>query len=506
MKKAFLLIMITLFTALLFSCTTDYTEELTESLATLKAQIPEMINADYEIPIIEGVDVSFKVGDQVYQDLYPYESPFYDIDQQITIILSKGGSKIEEDINIKLISEDSGYNQNRIDLTIDVPLSTVNTIDYVATSVLVKTTKNGVEVIEHETTEAKLRGRGNSTQMFPKKPYRLRFDQKTSILGMPASKNYVLLAEYSDKSLMRNVLVHKMSTLMDGIDYSLQTRYVELYVNNQYQGVYVLTEQVEIKEEKLFVESIPGIYNTGFLIELDQRFYEQNEIDGFDWILVRGIPYTIKSPDSDDPNFTTAHHDYIYEYLIEVENRMINQTNYHNLIDIDNWVDYFVIQELVKNVDVGWSSVFMHKAPGEKLMFGPLWDFDLSIGNADYIDYGVENWYGMRSYKNRFFELMMSIPDIRDQFRLRIEYLSEEVLPQILSASLALQASLEDMAARNFEKWQILDTYVWPNPYEVVLAGTFAGQIDVIYRYLQNRTLWMLAEVQTYEYSVGNFE
>ena len=484
----------------------DYTDELTQIAQIVISQIPDEVNADFSLPTSEGIEIIYTFGDRVHLEQYDYVSPFVDYTETVSIELKKGISSVTVDKEIFIIALDSGFNENKISLTIDIPIDWVNTEEYVDAEVVVSTKRNGVEITEHQTTEARLRSRGNSTQMFPKKPYRLKFNEKTSILGMPASKDYVLLAEYSDKSLMRNVITHKLSTLMDGIDYTLQTRYVDLYVNGSYHGVYVLTEQVENTKDKINITSEPGVYNTGFLIELDQRFYEQNIEDGWDWVVVRGIPYEIKSPDADDPLFTTAHHDYIFEYLIATENALINKSAYSHLIDLDNWIDFFVIQELVKNVDVGWSSVYMHKRQYEPLQFGPLWDFDLAMGNADYIDYGVENWYGMRDYKNRFFQLMMDVPEIRDAFKDRVLDLRLDYIPVILDAVLKLSVSLEDMAERNFERWPILNEYVWPNPSEVLEADTFLEQVDVIYRYLTNRSIWMSEAVFFPSYAEGDFD
>jgi hypothetical protein len=342
--------------------------------------------------------------------------------------------------------------------------------------------------------------------MFPKKPYRINFSEDTSIFGMPAARNYVLLAEYSDKSLMRNAITHKLSTLLSGIKYKVQTRYVDLYINDEFQGLYVLTEQIENHENKLGLESIPGIYDTGFLIEMDQRLFQQGTNPGFDWLDVRGIPYEIKSPDSDDEAFTTDHHDYIYEYLIATEEALINLGNYEDLIDLDNWIDFFIIQELSKNVDVGWSSIFMYKEKDGKLKFGPLWDFDLAYGNADYIDYGVENWYGMRQYKNRLFKLMMQIPSVRNQFRLRFMEVAELYIPIILDAIPVIAESIRNDANENFVKWNILGFYVWPNPIEVQQANSFTAQTYVLSNYIENRTAWLLDAMMTDDYNNGIFD
>jgi hypothetical protein len=483
----------------------DYTNLLTEFSNDIKDQIPQMINQSFSLPTFNDVIVSYVLDDLSFTDTFIYTSPFFDEEKTMMFSLRKGNTVVTGSKEFLLVAQDSGRNESKIYLNIPGHIDQVTTTEYVPTSVIVKTNINGEEVIEHETFAAQLRSRGNSTQMFPKKPYRLRFDEKTSILGMPEAKNYVLLAEYSDKSLIRNVITHKMSTLIDGIDYSLQTRFVELYVNDEYRGVYVLTEQVEIYDSKLSFESIPGIYNTGFFIELDHRYDSNIDQLGFDWVMVRGLPYSIKEPDSGDPLFTTAHHDYIFEYIIATENALSAKTGYQSLIDINNWVAYFMIQELVKNVDVGWSSVYMHKAPDEKLMFGPLWDFDLAFGNAEYIDYGVENFYGMRDHKNKMFRLMMAIPEVRTLFRDKVQDFYTNTLPTMLELILVLEDGVEEMAGRNFDRWPILGEYVWPNPYEMWVRASYRNQIVYVYNYLDNRAEWLNNAVTTSDYNAGNF-
>ena len=483
----------------------DYQELLTGFKNDILSEIPAMINQSFSLPTFNDVIVSYALGDKSFTDTFVYSAPFFDVEQTLLFSLRKGNTVVTGSKTFLLVAPDSGRNETKIYLNIPGHIDDVNTEDYVAASVLVTTNINGEIEVEHQTTAAQLRSRGNSTQMFPKKPYRLRFDQKTSILGMPEAKNYVLLAEYSDKSLIRNVITHKMSTLIDGIDYSLKTRFIELYVNDEYHGVYVLTEQVEIYDSKLTFESIPGVYNTGFLIELDHRYNSSIDQAGFDWVIVRGLPYNIKEPDSGDPLFTTLHHDYIFEYIIATENALVAKTGYESLIDINNWVAYFMIQEIVKNVDVGWSSVFMHKAPGGKLMFGPLWDFDLAYGNADYIDYGVENFYGMREYKNKMFRLMMAIPEVRTLFRNAVQDFYIDTLPVMLELITVLGEGVKEMADRNFQRWTILGEYVWPNPYEMWVRASYRNQIVYVHDYLEDRLEWLNNAVKTSNYNAGNF-
>jgi len=220
---------------------------------------------------------------------------------------------------------------------------------------------------------------------------------------------------------------------------------------------------------------------------------------------VRGIPYEIKSPDSGHKDFTTAHHDYIYEYLLATEIALESKQGYEDLIDLDNWIDYFIIQEFVKNVDVGWSSVFLYKEPNGKLKFGPLWDFDLAYGNANYIDYGPENWYGMREYKNKFFRLMMDIPSVRARYRTRMMEVLDLYIPTIIEALPHISDSIRTQALRNFSKWKILHIYVWPNPIEVLLATNFTSQMYVVKNFVENRSQWLSEALYTDKYNQGNF-
>ena len=486
---------------------TDYTDYLVSMMSDFIDRFPTVINSSFEFPSYEGVTITVKHDDQEHRHAYHYQSPFYDQIIELDIEMKRGSSIVTDQISISLLSLDSGRNNNRMDIYTTTPIDQIQRGIYVDAHIVVEGDVNGVYQTQHADQQARIRGRGNSTWwLFPKKPFRINFSEDVSIYGMPASKSYVLLAEYSDKSLMRNVVTHKLSSLLSHIHYVVQTRYVDIYVNDEYQGVYVLAEQIQIREEKLFFESIPGVFDTGFLIELDQRFYEQNEVDGYDWVLIQGQPYSIKSPDPEHRNFTTVHHDYIFEYLTATRIALEQKQGYEDLIDVDNWIDYFIIQEFVKNVDVGWSSVYMYKEPQGKLTFGPLWDFDLAYGNANYIDYGPANWYGMRQYKNHFFRLMMDIPAIRVQFRDRLLEVIDLYIPEIISMIHVLHESIRTRADENFQRWEILNQYVWPNPYEIQIARTYEGQILALITFINQRANWLSQAVLTESYNLGYFD
>lgn len=511
MKKLSVIVLIMLSLFILSSCegflnNTDYTEVIDEFSESLKDELPMMINADFVLPTSGEFSIAWSIDGLELIDKLSYERPFYDQEKVLEFTIKKGKTELSFEHEFILAAPESGLNMNKIHLTLPVSIGQVNKVDYVDAEVKVETVVNDEVITELETNEAKLRGRGNSTLgLADKKPYRLRFDNNTSILGMPAAKNYVLLANHFDKSFMRNMVAQKLVSLMNDLPYALQVRYVELYVNEEYRGLYVLTEQVEVHKNKFNIESIPGTLNTGYFLEMDQRFYEQNKEPGFDWVVVRSIPYEIKEPDPEDVGYTEHHAIYIFEYMIEVENALISKTGYESLIDVNNWIDHFIIHELLKNVDIGWSSVFLYKERNGVLKFGPLWDFDLAIGNADYIDYGPENFYGMRQYKNRLFKLMMDVPEIRDQFAAKYRDFYDNILPIIFEMIPVLAESIEPLAQNNFTRWNIMGSYVWPNPYEVWTLTTHQQQVDYVLNYLSARSIWLYHGVNTDNYRNGQF-
>lgn len=508
MRKILIYIVILGFSMMIASCEQiDYPTLFQTISEEIETSVPSIINHDFDLPSYTNVDVSYELNNISFNGTYEYISPFYDIDTKLNYKIVKNDQMHEGSIDVRLLADDSGENNYELHLTLADSVENVSRDLYMQASVVAKRNLNGIEETELETTEAQIRGRGNSTWFsYPKKPFRLRFNENTSIFGMPEAKNYVLLAEYADKSIMRNTIVHKLSSLSDVLPYKLETRFVELYINTTYMGLYVLTEQVEVHKNKLDLNPVPGVADTDYLIELDMRFYDQSIEPGYDWFVVNGIPYEIKDPDVDDIGFSSVHADYMFNYLKSVDDALLAKSGYETLIDVEAFIDYFIIQELVKNVDVGYSSVFYMKKAGGLLQPGPLWDFDFAIGNADYIDYGPENFYGMRAYKNRLFQLMMDIPEIREQYRIRFHQYYLDQLPKLYEMIPVLSASIDEQVTKNFDKWQILNEYVWPNPTELVEANTFALQVIYIEHYLKERAEWMLNAMNQDDYNEGIFE
>ncbi len=508
MKKIIVLLLLSVLTMSLVACQTPPTTDtgpIAHIIEHLEEAIPQQINQSFDLPTYASTQILWTVGDTSLDALFVYAEPFFDKEITINVEITHQNTTYTHTFTRQLIARDSALNVS----TLYIETATTDPIERRSSQDItfrLVSTQNGHTQVVFETDQAQIRGRGNSTWDMPKKPYRIRFREAVSILDLPESRTYVLLAEYADKSLLRNTIVHKFSSRLEHLSHTITTRVVELYLNGEYQGIYTFTEQVELAPSKLSFESIPGVLDTGYFLELDQRFFDKGGVAGLDGLFVSGYPYELIRPDPTHPDFTLAQLAFIQQHFLDMEAALIAQSGYEDYLDIDNWIDYFIVQELFKNVDVGWSSVYIYKKAGESLRLGPLWDFDLAIGNADYIDYAPENWYGMRAYKNRWFQLMMAIPEVREQFKLRYLELYEDDIPEMLEAVSALGDAMSPLAQRNFDRWDILAQYVWPNPPGMVGSSEYASQVEYVHNFIQRRAAWMAQEVRSDAFAQGRFE
>lgn len=342
-----------------------------------------------------------------------------------------------------------------------------------------------------------IRTRGHSTRFMPKRSYRIRFDENTSLLGMKSAKNYILLANYIDHSQVRNAVVHYMSRFYDDL-YSIDYRFVDLSIGGVYLGNYLLTERVEFQKNRLDVEFVPSAMNfdSGFLVELD---YPGVEVmgegqDGVDTFRVEGRPYAMKEPNLDTPGYQTNHFAYIRDYMQTVATRLKNREAVDDLIDIHNWVDYFLLQELTKNVDVGWGSVYLVKETGQPLRHMPLWDFDISMGLGNYFDSGPQGHWGWADFnKNDFFTWMMQYPSIKSLFKTRLADFQTRVLPHVLAYLGNHTTLFADLFLANQTLWplNVCEGGFCPIVQPLMDNTVYADHLNFLSDFLSTRTTWM---------------
>ena len=225
----------------------------------------------------------------------------------------------------------------------------------------------------------RIRGRGNSTwEWYPKKPYRLKLDEKAEILGLAADKDWVLLANYRDPTHLMNTFVFEMGERL-GIPFPNHSRYVELTINGDYKGLYQLTEQVEQGKSRVNIDK-----EEGMLLALDVDDGPENApgaVDNF-WSEVYRLPVCVKFPSSDEESQGDEAKRLAREAFAALENTILTH-DYDALakvMDIPVMIDYLLIQEFIYNVEVAAPrSIFLHRDKGGKWTYGPLWDFDAAF-------------------------------------------------------------------------------------------------------------------------------
>ena len=332
-----------------------------------------------------------------------------------------------------------------------------------------------------------VRGRGNSTWSFPKKPYRLKFSSKQRPLGAPASaKKWTLLSNYGDKSLLRNITAFEVSRRV-GMSYTPFCHPVDVIVNGDYRGCYQLCDQVEAAAGRVEAKD-------GYLIEID-AYAEQEE----SWFRSsNGTPVTIKHPDEDD--ITSDERSFISSFFNLMENAVFadNYTDpengYRKYLDLDSFLRNFIVGEFCGNVDAFWS-VYMYKDSGDgKLYTGPIWDHDLSLDNDyrlyptnDIPDFVYVNHGSTASSAVR--RMVTRIVKEDPQAKARLIELWEACCGEDGLGSLSDYIDenarlLQQSQELNFKRWDILDQIVHMN---FQALGTYEAEVGTVKDYVTRR-------------------
>lgn len=343
--------------------------------------------------------------------------------------------------------------------------------------------------------DLKIKGRGNSTWGMPKKPYKLKLNSKSSILGMPADKEWILLANYSDKTLMRTSVAFEWSRRL-GLGYTPRSQYVELVLNGVYQGNYLLVEQIKIAPDRVNVTPLAATdiagdaVTGGYLVELDQRRDETVVIT-----TSRNIPYALKEPSDARPEQIA----YIRDYLQTSED-VLNSglyadpvDGYEKYIDVDSFVNWYLLSELFKNQDAAaFSSIYFYKDRNKKLVIGPAWDFDLAAGNVNYSDAQYPEGWWIRT-GSPWYSRLFQDPVFENRVKARWRALKAEQIDTLADYIDRTAFGLQLTQERNFSLWQILNIYVWPN---AVVTGSYSGEVAYFKQWLNSRINWLNQQFQ----------
>lgn len=376
------------------------------------------------------------------------------------------------------------------------------------------------------TGKAGIEIRGFTSAGFPKKGYSVetRFEDESnrnvSLLGLPRENDWVFHGPYSDKSLMRNVLAYHLGNLTG--KWSPRTRFFELYLNGQYNGVYVLTERIKIDKGRLNLanvlprDTVGDELTGGYILKIDRP--ESTDVDGVNyWISPYRAPTRLQQrvffihQDPKGRNLLPVQHAYIRDHITRFEDVMYSEnykdreTGYRAYVDFVSFVDYYIINELSRNLDGYRISTFLHKdkdSKGGKITMGPYWDYNICFGNANFFaagqtagwivdgmgdadGYAMPFWWG-KLRLDPFFNSVLK----RRWNEWKETYINTNYLNQFIDSC---AASLGDAQKRNFRVWDVLGVHVWPNNY---VGGTYTNELNYLKNWLRDRITWMDSQIQ----------
>lgn len=248
-----------------------------------------------------------------------------------------------------------------------------------------------------ETTSITLKGRGNSTYRFPKKAFNIKFAEKQKLLGMKKAKKWVFLANYRDPTLLRNDLTLYIGRLADGLEWTPKGEFVDVVFNGNYVGNYYLCEKININKQHVNIDEMTAsdiqgdALTGGYLLQFDSSYDEVNKFK----TKKCKLPVGILSPDNEECQ--PEHIEYITNFLDTIETLFDAEdysTLYAEYLDINSFVDYFLIQTFCGNNDFrSPRSVYVYKKRNGKLYAGPLWDFDFSTYYKDVTGMNQSAWW-----------------------------------------------------------------------------------------------------------------
>ncbi|MAD12612.1 MAG: hypothetical protein CMC04_07830 [Flavobacteriaceae bacterium] len=369
--------------------------------------------------------------------------------------------------------------------------------------------------------------RGSSSQMFDKKSYGFETwdengeDLDVSLGGFPEEEDWILYGPYSDKSLIRNILIYDLSNAIG--QYATRTDFYELEINESFLGTYVLMEKIKRDKNRVAIsknkeEDISG----GYILKIDKPTGDGEWYDESFSFSSKYMPngslgqnkntfFLYEYPDSDD--IDNDQKDYIQSYIHNFENALASEefksdeNGYRNYIDLDSFIDFFILNEISKNPDGYRLSTFMHKDKGEKLKMGPIWDFNLAFGNVNYCtgsspegwiyrfnDVCPDDTWLVPFWWGRFMEDPAFVSALKERWNnLRTNFFTNsEILQRITSLEENLKIS--NAAKNNFSKWLVLGEYVWPNDY---IGNSYDDEINYLKDWIVNRLEWLDTEINS---------
>ncbi|MGH3474555.1 MAG: CotH kinase family protein [Aeromicrobium sp.] len=364
--------------------------------------------------------------------------------------------------------------------------------------------------------DGEMRGRGNYSWSFDKKGFNLKFDDSFDFCGMGNSKKWALVANHYDRSLLRNSAAGFVGQMFSNLEFTPKDSAVDLYVNGSFRGSYILIERVNFEggrldEEELKAEETPAIcsgpdpsvdttsiINGSYLMEWDFRKganFNFGSGDGHGWV-------GLKEPEDEDycQNMGAYINDYVDRADRDLYDGTASSNDWMSSIDLASAVDYYIAMEFLKPVDGQmWASVYMYKPRGEKIHFGPLWDFDLAMGSANRAGNVVSpsGWYlrnplnvSAKQTEITWFNRMNQNPTFRAAVVTRWNQIDQD-LNDVIAYVRNQENLIDGSASDNYIKWSHGSKI---SQYQVI-KSSWGADVDYLADWLDKRWIYMNSQL-----------
>lgn len=367
---------------------------------------------------------------------------------------------------------------------------------------------------------------------FVKKPYGIELwtdstglkAKKLSLVQMPEESDWVLNASYNDRSFMRDFIAQNVAGRL-GLLHS-NAKFVELIINDEYRGVYILMEKVKQGKNRVPISDLYPTENAGdnvtggYLLKIDKTSgspstsWKSNYTSGIS--ATQKCEFQIEYPQYGI--ITQQQFIYIRDYINNWENKLMTEdmndpkASFRDYMDVSSFVNYFILNEATRNVDGYRLSTYLYKdkeSLGGKIKMGPAWDFNIAFGNADYLNgwktdgfvyKAMENDGGKNDYWQVPFWWNKLIQDASFRKALatrwktvRSSFLNTNTLFATIDSA---QVALKDPLTRNFQKYPLMGKKIWPNYY---VGATLSDEVNWLKNWIQGRLVWLDAQMAVFD-------
>jgi len=359
-----------------------------------------------------------------------------------------------------------------------------------------------------------IRGRGNASWNFKKRPYRIKFTNSTYLLGSPAKgRNWTLISNEGDKTLIRNLIAFDISKRLE-MSYTPMGKLVDVVINGDYKGCYQLCDHIDIRKGRVDINEMtasdvsPTTITGGYMMEISAYLKSEANWRNIGFETNRGMPIEIKSPDEGDGR-TESQTNYIKNHINTWESAVMNNGAYQQYTDIESFCKHFLVGEFSGNTDTYWQAKIYKKRNDDKIYFGPVWDFDLAFENdsrthpimqktkGERNNQWLFQWEwlnnsgssaasGMRPFINKLIGYNVVNQELKKIWAHSRDYnkITEDALMQTIDNYVT---EINTSQALNFKRWGNLLSW----EHQMWERGDYMNNINIVKQYVKERLAWL---------------